>query len=77
MNRTTANNLYNQALAAGLNAEVIGSPARTEIINGVETTIAEEHQIRISNPNGMLGPGILQTLVNAGVSIATSDTLLK
>lgn len=77
MNETTALGLYRKALIANLQAEMQGIPAHQESQNGVMVTVAEYHQVRINNPQGELGPGVLKVFSDAGVSLASSDALLR
>jgi hypothetical protein len=76
--RATAFQLYQQAIAASLEAEIIGVPAHKATNDaGATVDVPEDHMLRIRNPNGELGPGILKTISDAGLSLASSDALLR
>lgn len=77
MSEATALSLYRKAMQAGLYAEMHGLPAHTELVNGATVTVAEEHRVRIVNTNGELGPSVLNVLAQAGVSLASSDALVR
>lgn len=73
MTKAKARSLQDQAIGAGMTATVEGTPAGADPIAN-----PEEYTVRIVKPGGgSLGPEVLAVIAQAGVSLASSDVLLK
>jgi hypothetical protein len=65
-----------KAVAANLASQMSFVPARQETVNGAVVARAGYYTVRISG-EGPLGPAVLKTLSDAGVSLASSDALVQ
>lgn len=73
MTKAVARALQDKAIAAGMVATVEGTPAGPD-----PAANPEEYTVRVTKPGGgSLGPEVLKVISDAGVSLASSDVLLK